>query len=74
MSADRKPLAAVQMQKRHPHTIHFSDSEWEAIREVGRPRLLEPSVFVRSATMRTVRMLRAQSQEEASFGMLEGWR
>ena len=75
----RKPLAKAESlppgaQKRRPRTVYFTDAEWDAICAVARRKLLEPSPFVRIAANRTVRMLRAQAEEEASFEMAEGWR
>jgi hypothetical protein len=64
--------AAAQIRK--PHTVYFTDAEWAGVIAVARRKLLEPSPFVRIATNRVVRMLRAQGDEEASFEMAEGWR
>ena len=78
MNAERKPGAKVELppmaQKRRPRTVHFSEFEWNAIMDAAVRKSLAPSVFVRIATIRAVKNLRTQAEEEASWEMQRGWR
>ncbi len=70
MSADRKPPAPMPpMESRLPHSIRFTQSEWEALCQAARQRALEPAVFVRVLTMYALSIAQAPVLPEASLGI-----
>lgn len=66
-AAERKP--PVLMESRDPRSIRFTPSEWAAIADEARRRLLEPSVFVRVLTMYALEDVTRATRVEASLGM-----
>jgi hypothetical protein len=69
----RKPLAKAEPaapQVREPHSIRFTEQEWDAIREGARRRGLEPAVFTRMLALHALRIAEQAAAMEASLGML----
>jgi hypothetical protein len=72
---DRRPTAKmnsrepVAVERREPHSIRFTPSEWDALNDSALARGLEPAVFVRMLAMYALRIADAPVIAEASLGI-----